>query len=146
MVLEFDVWIVFRSIAASLAAQARVFEPAPAGCRRVIVATNIAETSLTVDGVVYVIDPGMVKQKEYNPHTGLDSLLVTPISRWRPLRTLPPPHPHAHTCALACRQLCLRNTPCITTNHVRLHGEVAIRGAEPHPMSQVQHSSCIAAM
>ncbi|KAL4856425.1 putative pre-mRNA-splicing factor ATP-dependent RNA helicase DEAH4 [Chlorella vulgaris] len=61
--------------------QARVFAPAPAGCRRCIVATNIAETSVTVDGVVYVVDSGMVKQKEYNPRTGMDSLGVTPISR-----------------------------------------------------------------
>ena len=83
--------MVFRSSAASAAAQTRVFEPAPAGCRRVIAATNIAETSLTVDGVVYVIDPGMVKQKEYNPRTGLDSLLVTPISR------CPPPPTHTRT-------------------------------------------------
>ncbi|EFN54077.1 hypothetical protein CHLNCDRAFT_136192 [Chlorella variabilis] len=60
---------------------ARVFAPAPSGCRRCIVATNIAETSVTVDGVVYVIDSGMVKQKEYNPRTGMDSLGVTPISR-----------------------------------------------------------------
>lgn len=62
--------------------QARVFAPAPKGCRRCIVATNIAETSVTVDGVVYVVDSGMVKQKEYNPQTGMDSLGVTPISRW----------------------------------------------------------------
>ncbi len=69
------------SIPFPLIPQARVFAPAPLGCRRCIVATNIAETSITVDGVVYVIDPGMVKQKEYNPRTGLDSLLVSPISR-----------------------------------------------------------------
>ena len=49
--------------------QARVFSKAPEGCRRCIVATNIAETSITVDGVVYVVDPGMVKQKDYNPRT-----------------------------------------------------------------------------
>ena len=61
--------------------QARVFAPPPAGCRRVVIATNIAETSLTVPGVVYVVDPGLVKQKEYDPATGMESLLVRPISR-----------------------------------------------------------------
>jgi ATP-dependent RNA helicase DHX8/PRP22 len=61
--------------------QARVFAPPPAGCRRVVIATNIAETSLTVPGVVYVVDPGLVKQKEYDPQTGMESLLVRPISR-----------------------------------------------------------------
>ena len=61
--------------------QARVFRPAPAGARRCIVATNIAETSVTVDGVVYVIDPGVAKLKTYNPASGMDSLQVVPISR-----------------------------------------------------------------
>lgn len=61
--------------------QALVFVPPPQGCRRIIVATNVAETSITVDGVVYVVDPGMVKQKSYSPQTGLDSLAVVPISR-----------------------------------------------------------------
>ena len=62
--------------------QARVFAPGPLNCRRVIVATNIAETSITVEGVVYVIDPGLVKQKSHNPQTGMDSLEVVPISRY----------------------------------------------------------------
>ncbi|PKA66118.1 putative pre-mRNA-splicing factor ATP-dependent RNA helicase [Apostasia shenzhenica] len=61
--------------------QVRVFSPAPSNCRRIIVATNIAETSLTVDGVVYVIDPGYVKQRQYNPSTGMYSLDVVQISR-----------------------------------------------------------------
>lgn len=61
--------------------QARVFAPGPPDCRRVIVATNIAETSITVEGVVYVIDPGLVKQKSHNSQTGMDSLEVVPISR-----------------------------------------------------------------
>ncbi len=62
--------------------QARIFAPPPEGVRRCIVATNIAETSVTVDGVVYVVDSGVVKQKTYNPATGMDSLSVVPISRW----------------------------------------------------------------
>ena len=61
-----------------------MFAPPPSGCRRVVVATNIAETSITIDGVAYVVDPGLVKQKSYNPHTGLDSLDVLPISRRAP--------------------------------------------------------------
>ncbi|KAI3720398.1 hypothetical protein L6452_21314 [Arctium lappa] len=61
--------------------QVRVFSPAPPNCRRFIVATNIAETSLTVDGVVYVIDSGYVKQRQYNPSSGMYSLDVVQISR-----------------------------------------------------------------
>ncbi|KAF7813624.1 putative pre-mRNA-splicing factor ATP-dependent RNA helicase DEAH4 [Senna tora] len=59
----------------------RVFSPPPPNCRRIIVATNIAETSLTVDGVVYVIDSGYVKQRQYNPSTGMYSLDVVQISK-----------------------------------------------------------------
>eukprot|EP00917_Polyrhabdina_sp_WS-2016_P008980 GHVP01020008.1.p1 GENE.GHVP01020008.1~~GHVP01020008.1.p1 ORF type:complete len:961 (-),score=174.38 GHVP01020008.1:3587-6445(-) len=58
--------------------QAKVFEPSQH--RKVIVATNIAETSLTLDGVRYVIDTGFCKLKVYNPRVGMDSLQVTPIS------------------------------------------------------------------
>eukprot|EP00262_Sarcandra_glabra_P021476 TRINITY_DN9128_c0_g2_i1.p1 TRINITY_DN9128_c0_g2~~TRINITY_DN9128_c0_g2_i1.p1 ORF type:complete len:506 (+),score=100.44 TRINITY_DN9128_c0_g2_i1:147-1520(+) len=61
--------------------QVRVFSPAPSNCRRFIVATNIAETSLTVDGVVYVIDSGYVKQRQYNPSSGMYSLDIVQISR-----------------------------------------------------------------
>ncbi|XP_050207141.1 probable pre-mRNA-splicing factor ATP-dependent RNA helicase DEAH4 [Mercurialis annua] len=61
--------------------QVRVFTPPPPNCRRIIVATNIAETSLTVDGVVYVIDSGYVKQRQYNPSTGMYSLDVVQISK-----------------------------------------------------------------
>ncbi|AQL01661.1 putative pre-mRNA-splicing factor ATP-dependent RNA helicase DEAH4 [Zea mays] len=59
----------------------RVFAPAPPNCRRFIVATNVAETSLTVDGVVFVIDCGYVKQRQYNPSSGMYSLDVVQISR-----------------------------------------------------------------
>jgi len=61
--------------------QSRIFDPAPPGCRKVVVATNIAETSLTIDGIYYVVDPGFVKQKVYNSKTGMDALVVTPISQ-----------------------------------------------------------------
>ncbi|KAK7712032.1 hypothetical protein SLS57_007907 [Botryosphaeria dothidea] len=62
--------------------QAKIFEPTPPGkCRKVVLATNIAETSLTIDGIVYVIDPGYVKENVYNPRTGMESLVVTPCSR-----------------------------------------------------------------
>lgn len=50
---------------------------------QVVVATNIAETSLTIDGIIYVIDPGFCKQKSYNARTGMESLIVTPCSRVR---------------------------------------------------------------
>ncbi|XP_047148296.1 probable pre-mRNA-splicing factor ATP-dependent RNA helicase DEAH5 [Vigna umbellata] len=61
--------------------QYRIFEPAPPGKRKVVVATNIAEASLTIDGICYVIDPGFAKQNVYNPKQGLDSLVITPISQ-----------------------------------------------------------------
>nr|XP_027123536.1 pre-mRNA-splicing factor ATP-dependent RNA helicase DEAH1-like isoform X2 [Coffea arabica] len=61
--------------------QAKIFEPTPEGARKVVLATNIAETSLTIDGIKYVIDPGFCKMKSYNPRTGMESLLVTPVSK-----------------------------------------------------------------
>ncbi|CAN4082820.1 unnamed protein product [Withania somnifera] len=61
--------------------QSRIFDPAPPGKRKVVVATNIAEASLTIDGIYYVIDPGFAKQNVYNPKQGLDSLVITPISQ-----------------------------------------------------------------
>ncbi|XP_061611126.1 ATP-dependent RNA helicase DHX8-like isoform X2 [Phyllopteryx taeniolatus] len=61
--------------------QTRIFEPAPLGSRKVIIATNIAETSLTIDGIYYVVDPGFVKQIVYNSKSGIDQLVVTPISQ-----------------------------------------------------------------
>ena len=61
--------------------QQRVFEPVEKGIRRVIVSTNIAATSLTIDGVVYVVDSGYVKQLAYNPRTGLDSLDIVAVAK-----------------------------------------------------------------
>ncbi|KDQ52578.1 hypothetical protein JAAARDRAFT_138414 [Jaapia argillacea MUCL 33604] len=70
------------------AQQQRIFDPAPSARsgsgppgRKVVVSTNIAETSLTIDGIVYVVDPGFSKQKVYNPRIRVESLLVSPISK-----------------------------------------------------------------
>eukprot|EP00986_Skeletonema_menzelii_P008810 scaffold3836_cov137-Skeletonema_menzelii.AAC.6 len=61
--------------------QAKIFDAAPDGVRKCIVSTNVAETSLTVDGIKYVIDSGYCKLKVYNPKIGMDALNVTPVSR-----------------------------------------------------------------
>ncbi|GBP12389.1 Pre-mRNA-splicing factor ATP-dependent RNA helicase DHX16 [Eumeta japonica] len=61
--------------------QAKIFDPTPPGARKVVLATNIAETSLTIDNIIYVIDPGFAKQNNFNSRTGMESLMVVPISK-----------------------------------------------------------------
>ncbi|XP_067866807.1 probable ATP-dependent RNA helicase DHX40 isoform X2 [Heterodontus francisci] len=61
--------------------QRKVFLPAPPHIRKCVVATNIAATSLTIDGIKYVVDCGFVKQLNHNPRVGLDILEVVPISK-----------------------------------------------------------------
>ncbi|KAH7568828.1 hypothetical protein JRO89_XS06G0058500 [Xanthoceras sorbifolium] len=63
------------------AEQELVFSPTPRGKRKVVISTNIAETSLTLEGVVYVVDSGFSKQRFYNPVSDIESLVVAPISK-----------------------------------------------------------------
>lgn len=61
--------------------QLKVFKHAPPGHRKVVVATNVAETSVTIPGIVYVIDCGFVKMRWFNNETHTDSLVVLPVSK-----------------------------------------------------------------
>ncbi|XP_067393949.1 ATP-dependent RNA helicase DHX33 isoform X2 [Emydura macquarii macquarii] len=61
--------------------QLRVFQAAPLGYRKVILSTNVAETSITIAGIKYVVDTGMVKAKKYSPESGLEVLAVQRVSK-----------------------------------------------------------------
>lgn len=61
--------------------QMKVFEAAPIGSRKIVLATNIAETSLTIPGIKYVVDTGLVKSRSFNPRSGVQALHVVPISK-----------------------------------------------------------------
>lgn len=65
----------------SAEAQDLAVAPAPAGTRKVVVATNVAETSLTIPGVRVVIDSGLARVARYDPHRGINMLLIENISR-----------------------------------------------------------------
>ncbi|XP_074068065.1 putative ATP-dependent RNA helicase DHX35 isoform X2 [Macrotis lagotis] len=61
--------------------QMKVFERMSHNVRKVIVATNIAETSITINGIVFVIDCGFMKLRAYNPQTAIECLVVVPVSQ-----------------------------------------------------------------
>lgn len=75
--------LLIRPIYANLPTdeQSKVFDKTPAGERKVVIATNIAETSLTIDGIVFVIDTGFCKQNRFSPKTGMETLAITRISK-----------------------------------------------------------------
>lgn len=79
MVPELIVLPVYSALPSEM--QSKIFEPTPPGARKVVIATNVAETSITIDGIYYVVDPGFVKQSAYDAKLGMDSLIVTPISQ-----------------------------------------------------------------
>ncbi|XP_065064224.1 probable ATP-dependent RNA helicase DHX35 [Rhopilema esculentum] len=64
-----------------IAEQLKVFQRTPHNTRKVVVATNIAEASITINGIVYVVDSGFVKLKAYNATSGIESLVVVPLSK-----------------------------------------------------------------
>ncbi|KAJ3009366.1 UNVERIFIED_CONTAM: putative ATP-dependent RNA helicase dhr2 [Siphonaria sp. JEL0065] len=63
------------------AMQQKVFMPAPPNTRKIILATNVAETSITISGIRFIIDTGMAKVRAFNPKLGIESLAVVPISK-----------------------------------------------------------------
>ncbi|KAL0241592.1 hypothetical protein GEMRC1_006827 [Eukaryota sp. GEM-RC1] len=77
--LNLDVFGLYSSMASE--EQKKVFLPASPGSRKVIFSTNIAETSITIDGIVYVVDSGFMKIKSYNPKLSMDQLVIVPISK-----------------------------------------------------------------
>ena len=64
-----------------LTEQVKIFEPAPFNTRKVIVATNIAETSITIDGIAFVVDSCLTKVKVFDPKLNLDKLAIYPASQ-----------------------------------------------------------------
>lgn len=79
--LEDQLLIVHCYGGLSMEEQHKMFDPAPPNYRKVVLATNIAETSITIEGIVYVVDCGFFKLKEYNPKSGLQSLVIKRITQ-----------------------------------------------------------------
>ncbi|BAM39126.1 DEAD-box family helicase [Theileria orientalis strain Shintoku] len=76
---ELIILTIYSSLPSDM--QSKIFEPTPAGARKVVLSTNISETSITLDNIVYVIDSGFCKLNSYSPKTGLDSLVTLPCSK-----------------------------------------------------------------
>lgn len=78
---EYDIWILPCYGAMTAKQQTDIFRDVPPKTRKVILATNIAETSITVQGIRYVVDAGFVKQSTYLPSSGMNTLQPQRISR-----------------------------------------------------------------
>ena len=68
-------WLLPLHSSVSAGDQRKVFQVPPSGVRKVVLATNIAETSITVPDVVYVIDTGRVKEMHFDTHRGMTCLV-----------------------------------------------------------------------
>ncbi len=76
---KYQVFLLFSALPNQ--EQMKVFEPLEPGVRKIILATNIAETSITINNIKYVIDSGFCKLRNYNPKSGLDFLKISKISK-----------------------------------------------------------------
>ncbi|CAF0862566.1 unnamed protein product [Brachionus calyciflorus] len=74
-------WILPLYGSLPVSEQLKVFERTPKSCRKIIVSTNIAETSLTINGIVFVVDSGFMKLKAYDSRLGSESLITVPCSK-----------------------------------------------------------------
>ena len=61
--------------------QKKVFRQSPPGCRKIVLSTNIAETAITINDVVYVIDSGRMKEKSYDPYDNVSTLQTSWVSK-----------------------------------------------------------------
>lgn len=114
---------------------------------QVVLATNIAETSLTIDGIIYVIDPGFCKQKSYNPRTGMESLIVTPISKVSHLKEYGSGmFVLVESCSTALKDLSLGSDSESLVTEMRKIGVTnfvsGIKGVEIYSVSGVTNSAC----
>jgi ATP-dependent RNA helicase DDX35 len=102
--------------------QLAVFQPAPQRTRRVIVSTNVAETSVTVPGVRYVIDCGFVKIRWFDPVFAQESLTVVPVSQ------------------ASANQRAGRAGRVMPGKAYRLYTEESFNALEPKPRPEMQRS------
>lgn len=76
---KYQVFLLFSALPNQ--EQMKIFDPLEKGTRKIILATNIAETSITINNIKYVVDSGYCKMRNYNPKSGLDYLKITKISK-----------------------------------------------------------------
>ncbi|XP_042392741.1 DExH-box ATP-dependent RNA helicase DExH6-like [Zingiber officinale] len=74
-------WIISLHSMIPSAEQKKVFKRPPVGARKIILSTNIAETAVTIDDVVYVIDSGRMKEKSYDPYSNVSTLHSSWVSK-----------------------------------------------------------------